>query len=134
MKAKITVKGSDQLRAAFKRVQAAARDEVLAQAAYAGILPINNAAQAKAPYLTGNLRRSIHPELVERQSTYAEAATGTDVDYAARQEFGFEGVDALGREYHQPARPYMRPAYDEQRGAAIQAASDALADAIKAVS
>jgi hypothetical protein len=34
---------------------------------------------------------------------------GTDVEYGPRLEFGFAGVDVLGRRYDQAPRPFMRP-------------------------
>lgn len=126
MAAKTKITGDKELIAKFKRMQAAAQSGALKSAAIAGIQPIQNAAQAGAPYLTGTLRRSIHTEIVVDRPLYAEAATGTDVPYAARQEFGFSGVDALGRSYHQPARPYMRPAYEQQQAEAISETETAL--------
>lgn len=44
---------------------------------------------------------------------------GTDLEYAARIEFGFTGPDSLGRVYNQPAQPYLRPAFDTKRTAAV---------------
>lgn len=35
---------------------------------------------------------------------------GTTVVYAPRVEFGFIGKDSLGREFNQPAKPFLRPA------------------------
>lgn len=126
----VTIKGDKELKAAFKRLSVAARGSALMTAAKAGILPIQNAAIENAPYLTGNLARSIHTEEVEKTNHSAKVATGTDVEYAARQEFGFNDTDARGRSYHQPARPYMRPAYDNHREEAIEEVSDALRDLI----
>lgn len=40
------------------------------------------------------------------------AITYTDTPYAARLEFGFVGVDSLGRHYNQPPYPSWRPALD----------------------
>lgn len=37
------------------------------------------------------------------------------VAYGRRQELGFHGADSLGRIYHQPARPFMKPAVEEFR-------------------
>lgn len=38
---------------------------------------------------------------------------GTDKPQGRRLEFGFEGVDALGRYYDQPPYPHFGPALDE---------------------
>lgn len=129
---KITVKGDKELHAAFKRLSAALRGPALVTAAKAGILPIQNAAIRNAPYVSGNLSRSIHTEVVEEKDDSAFVTTGTDVDYAARVEFGFNDTDKLGRTYHQPAKPYMRPAYDDERENAVKETQDALRDIIEA--
>lgn len=44
---------------------------------------------------------------------------GTDLEYAARVEFGFTGPDSLGRVYNQQPRAYLRPAFDENRAKAV---------------
>lgn len=41
----------------------------------------------------------------------------SDAPQAARLEYGFAGVDALGRVYHQPPFPHVNPAADEIEGA-----------------
>jgi HK97 gp10 family phage protein len=124
--------GDKELLAAFRALDEAARGANLMIAAKAGILPIQNAAIENAPYLSGTLSRSIHTEEVEQTKHSAKVTTGTDLNYAARQEFGFNDTDALGRTYHQPARPYMRPAYDRHRADAIAEVSDALRSLILA--
>lgn len=131
-KTKFKITGDRELLAAIARLKGAARAGALARAAEAGIKPIENAAIANAPYKTGNLRRSIHTEIVAESDMYAEAATGTDVEYAARQEFGFNDTDALGRTYHQAARPYMRPAYADHRADALEETLNALRDIVLA--
>ena len=59
------------------------------------------------PVDTGNLKSSI-----THQVGADEARVGTNVEYAARLEFGFNDTDSLGRRYNQPAQPYLRPALD----------------------
>jgi len=123
--------GDKELKAAFRRLSAAARGPALTTAAKAGILPIQNAAIANAPYVTGTLSRSIHTEELEETDHSAMVATGTDVEYAARVEFGYNGTDSLGRTYHQPAQAYMRPAYDDKRQEAINETEDALREIVE---
>lgn len=94
----------------------------------AGALLAANDAKRRAPIVTGTLRRSIHigghtaltPDFEghdiggnEVDATHAQVLVGTDVEYAARIEFGFMGADSLGRTYHQSPQPYLRPAVDE---------------------
>lgn len=115
----VTVTGDKALHDAFMRLKNVGKKQALLTAAKAGILPIQNEAAENAPYKSGNLKRSIHTEEVEVADNHVLVATGTDVDYAARLEYGFNDTDALGRTYHQPAQPYMRPAYDTKRAEAI---------------
>ncbi len=68
----------------------------------AGALLIQNDAKNKAPYLTGTLRRSIHTEKVSN----TEVKVGTNVEYASYQEYGTSKM---------AARPYLRPAFDNNR-------------------
>lgn len=124
--------GERELLAKLQQLDRAAQGSALENAATAGILPIQNEAIRLAPYESGNLSRSIHTETVEKSSHYVETATGTDVEYAARQEFGFSDTDSLGREYNQPAHPYMRPAYDTKHKEAENETKNALIDLILA--
>lgn len=41
------------------------------------------------------------------------AEVGTNKPQGRRLEFGFDGIDALGREYHQPPYEHFGPAGDE---------------------
>jgi HK97 gp10 family phage protein len=156
MKMSVSVTGGAELVRNLERLSANTRGEVLENAVVAGALLVVNAAKEKAPYLTGNLRRSIHvgghatedmgnaskSDLTElrtksgrpyrkkryigstgtdiggnrRSAHSAEVLVGTNVEYAAAQEYGTSrGV---------PAHPYLRPAFDENR--------DKVADEIKA--
>jgi len=130
MRVKATIKGEREVIAKFKRMSKAARGEALAGAARTGIQPIQNEAIVLVAKDTSTLARSLHTEIAEQRATYAEAISGTDVEYARRIEFGFSGVDSLGRHYNQPAQPYYRPAYDTKRGEAIRDTSNALRDII----
>jgi hypothetical protein len=44
-----------------------------------------------------------------------EAIVGTDRPQARRLEYGFVGVDILGRHYNQPAYPHVAPAVEATR-------------------
>jgi hypothetical protein len=120
----------------FKAVMLALRNapsgNALASVALAGILPIQNAAIIMAPYLSGTLKRSIHSEIKRADAFSAFVVTGTDVAYARRVEFGFDGVDSLGRTYHQAAQPYMRTAYDTHKSDAIGEVTEGLRSLIMA--
>ena len=110
----------------------------LSKAAQAGLkLGVDGAAglfrdEAKllVPVKTGNLRDHIHfyttvdePEKQQREVTPVYELEGSgelDPPYARRIEFGFIGQDSLGRNYHQAAQPFMRPAFDNKRAEAEQ--------------
>jgi len=95
----------------------------LEKALTAGALIVQNVAKIKAPYKTGNLKRSIHPETIEKTDIKVIVAVGTDVEYAPYQEFGTSrGV---------PAHPYLRPALDENREKVLKEVKAALAAIVK---
>ncbi len=61
---------------------------------------------------TGNYRRSINRRTVRRVAE-SEGGVGSSAPQARRLELGFNGSDALGRNYNQPAFPHFSPALDE---------------------
>jgi HK97 gp10 family phage protein len=126
---RVDVIGEEELARKLARLQEQVQGQQLAAAVTAGALLIQDAAKIKAPARTGNLRRSIHTELTAAGPTRAEATVGTDAVYAAQVEFGgtivpkrkrvLRWVDESGQEHFarsvtQPARPYLRPAFDEE--------------------
>jgi len=98
------------------------------------------AAKSYVPVDTGALQESIHIEEIADGPFYyevsvhpAEPATnkwGFDPAYARRIEYGFVGMDSLGRNYNQAAQPYMRPAYDSEKSNAESAVNSGLAGAV----
>lgn len=124
----VTVLGLAQLDAKLAGMAAAVAGPAMTAALMSAAKVLETAAKENAPVLTGNLRRSIHTE----QLTATSAAVGTDVVYARRIEYGFSGPDSLGRVYHQPPQPYMRPAVDEhgdEAGEAAMSAAQVIIDA-----
>jgi HK97 gp10 family phage protein len=79
-------------------IPAAAKAAVSAEVKRAA-LDIQAQAQARAPVLTGTLRRSIHSEFPSELS----AVVGPSVDYGIYVEMGSRG---------RGARPFLRPAAD----------------------
>jgi phage gpG-like protein len=127
--------------AAFERLDHATRGEVLGSAVMAGALvlvtqivenirtiPSKALRRAGQPiWDTGNLGRSITSQPVETTPSKAVVHVGTDVEYARRVEYGFSGMDSLGRRYNQPPNPYMRPAFDSKQ----EEASDTMGAAFR---
>lgn len=136
----IRLKGGPEMAAKLRKLGDAAAGQVLENAVTAGALLILEAAVKKTPYKTGNLRRSEHvggrlvdskkanPNVFtdttgtdvggnEHSRTRAKVLVGTNVEYAKPVEYG------TGR---MPARPYLRPAFDEQKEAAAREIGAAL--------
>lgn len=66
---------------------------------------------------------------------YGEAIVVSDAPQANRLEYGYVGIDSLGRQYNQPPFPHWQPALDMVEPQYIQALNDAVpswwADAAK---
>jgi HK97 gp10 family phage protein len=126
----VTIEGLPELKRKLQNMSEEMRQAKLETAVLAGGQLIKNEAQVRVPVLTGTLRRSITVQISESNATSASAAIGTNLAYAARIEFGFNGRDSRGRLYSQPAQPYLRPAFDQERENAYLEIQDALRDAI----
>jgi hypothetical protein len=61
---------------------------------------------------TGDYRRS-WAHTVTREGPTTVSTNGTNKPQARRLEFGFTGIDSLGRVYDQPPYPHVGPAFDE---------------------
>lgn len=64
---------------------------------------------------TGDYRGSWRVEVIARRAaigTQVSASSGTDRAQANRLEYGFVGVDSLGRQYDQQPYPHHGPAAD----------------------
>ena len=136
---------SDSVRASFvnlkefeaqlKRLEEAPAEHALVTAAKAGAIIIRDAAATKAPKRADILARSIHIEVLESSRHRAWVAIGTYLSYARIHEFGgiikpkdptgwlrfrtYDGEWHTVKLVHMPARPYMRPAWDENIDRAV---------------
>lgn len=143
----VRVRNLDRLDRKLAALSRLAQGDVLEQALHAGAQEIRNAAQDKAPYLTGTLRRSIHSETTEKSGTRVVVQVGTDLEYAAMQEFGGEivpknakrlvfevdGKKVFAKKVTIPAHPYLRPAFDEQKSESVRQFRLAVADQVRQV-
>lgn len=108
----IDIRGDKELARMFRKAPEAFSPRVLMTGMMAGALPAANDIKALAPYLTGTYRRSIHiEELIELLAVMI----GTSLPYGPRLEYGFVGVDSLGRRYNQPAQPHFRTGLNQNR-------------------
>ena len=127
----------------FKDVIAAASGDNIMKALLAGGEVVRNHAklniQAQELVDTGNLLGSISVQEGSGGKTDATVEIGTNVEYAAIHEFGgaIHQTNAWGKgisqTIHIPARPYLRPALDENEGSIKDAVGQSLIDQIKGV-
>ena len=133
----IVVRGGDDLAKAFSKLADDIKGPALEAATRAAALPVLNQVRitvpegGRTPYKTGTYRRSFHMETVEKTPERCTVQVGTDSPYGKRLEYGFVGADKLGRVYNQAARPHIRPALDENRGAAVDEFRAAIEDIIR---
>lgn len=133
----IVVRGGDDLAKAFSKLADDIKGPALEAATRAAALPVLNQVRitvpegGRTPYKTGTYRRSFHMETVEKSSERCRVEVGTDAPQAKRLEYGFVGADKLGRVYNQAPRPHIRPALDENRGAAVDEFRAAVGDIIR---
>lgn len=143
---RVRVTADPKLARAMRKLQDPALvEKMLENALVAGALQIVNAAKIRAPYKTGNLRRSIHVggHIDADPQTQMDMAdtTGTDIGGAGRYgshqvrvRVGTNVEYAAPLEYRNAgARAYMRPAADEAKADAIRDMHDALADQLAKV-
>lgn len=155
MKLSVEIQGGKELASKLARLADAVAGQALADAVTQGAMVILAAAQEKAPVRTGALRRSLHARVTDSARNSAEAEVGTWLNYAASVEFGgtvqhpggtpyivIEGKGAVflrkdgsyppgvrftrPHAISMPARPYLRPALDETRGAVVEEIGSAL--------
>ena len=106
----------------IQAVRNAVTGEMLMDAAEAGGFVVEGHAKIKAgsgrPGLimrTGALVNSIIVDKIKKSKTFAQVGIGTNLVYARIHELGGIIKNAFGRGIivHMPARPYLRPAMDE---------------------
>lgn len=144
MKTTIEVVGLKDLERKLKAMGGAASD-ALEVAVQAGGLIVQNDAKKRAPYLTGTLRRSIHMETIEKTRDKVVVSVGTNVIYAAIQEFGGiikakkapflvfrskSGRLVRTKSVYIPPRPYLRPAKEENMTKILHEIRDVLREVI----
>lgn len=120
----------------FKEVIAAASGDNILKALKAGGEVVRNHAklniQAQELVDTGNLLNSISVQEGSGGKSDATVEIGTNVEYAAIHEFGgvIHQTNAWGKgieqTIHIPARPYLRPALDENESSIVDAVGTSL--------
>jgi HK97 gp10 family phage protein len=99
-------------------------DNIFTKAINEGIKPIIDALFRRVPVLTGKLRDSINIGKVRRSrsGTYSQIAGPRGEWYGNFSEFGTS---------KEPARPWLRPAFDESKENAYQRVEKVIMDGIE---
>lgn len=129
---KVRVEGLDKLKEDLKDWGKSLGD-VLEAAVIAGGRVIANEASDRSPYITGtNASSIVNPPVkdIQRTATSCSGKVGPTTPYGRRLEFGFVGEDSLGRNYHQAAQPYMRPACAAKGDEAKQEMADTIREVL----
>ena len=133
----VHVIGAGDLAEKFRTLADDIKGPALEAATRAAALPVLNQVRitepegGRTPYKTGTYRRGWHLETVVKTPERCTVIVGNDQPQGPRLEFGFVGADKLGRVYNQAARPHIRPALDENRGAAVNEFRAAIGDTIR---
>jgi len=120
------VEGADVLDHALKRVGDRATGLLLRDAVQKGADVIAEEAKRKAPRRSGALAEGIHGEVVTSKQGQAVA----DVSFNKKQWYG--GLVEKGTK-NMPAKPFIRPAFDEKADEAEEAVADFLWHALEDV-
>jgi HK97 gp10 family phage protein len=121
-KRRVHIDGIKDLHRKLDALEDSVRRDTMAAAVLAGLQPIRNAAQVFVPVKTGNLRRSIQTRILESNKYGASGVVGTNLTYARPVEFGTS---------NRPAKPYLRPAFDQERENAFEEVQIVLREAIE---
>ena len=133
----VHVIGAGDLAETFRALADDIKGPALEAATRAAALPVLNQVRitepegGRTPYKTGTYRRGWHLETVVKTPERCTVIVGNDQPQGPRLEYGFVGADSLGRVYNQAARPHIRPALDENRGAAVDEFRTAIGDIVR---
>lgn len=138
MELNVQIEGLEQLKRAFdllpKRVAVSAASKSVRE----GAKVIQKAARSKVPVDTGNLRRSIIVKVLNKNRDAMEVAAliGPGRGYFSKKKNaktgdGFYGFFLEYGTVKMKAKPFLRPAYDENKVAAQQAIVDVIGAAIE---
>ena len=142
MRLTVSITGLSELDMKVRYMREAAQTGLKLSASEAAQLFVEEA-KALVPVATGNLQEHIHAEQLDdspnRQTfqvmPFDESGNeyGFDPAYARRIEYGFIGTDKLGRNFHQAAQPYMRPAFDSKQAEAAETIKSGVSESLYGV-
>jgi hypothetical protein len=118
------------LEASLKLFDADHFDDVIERAATAAIAVIRGAIEERVPVRRGTLKDALSTQItpaVEGRVTAETGFWGPEADIALWQEYGWLLETHSENPIHRvPPRPFMRPAFDASKDAAIEAFADVL--------
>lgn len=117
--------GDKQLKKNLEAINRSARGRALRKAARTGAEEIVKEAKRQVPVDTGKTRQYIRSWLTERRSDSVTAAVGVTAKTRAHvAKFLETGTSKMA------ARPFLRPAIDEQQRKAAEATQQAMVEAV----
>lgn len=125
-----TISGLEPLLKKLKTLEPKIAKKVLRQSLRAGAKIIQTAAKAKAPVKSGQLRKAIK---VRAQKRTRRGTIGVNVSVGEKDFAGevFYGSFIEFGSSKMPARPFMKPAFQENKAAALQVIQDGIAAGIE---
>lgn len=123
MRTRMQVKGLKELKKNLEKVGRNV-DDVLDEAIMAGAKVIEQAAKSKAPVKTGRLRRSITVEIKDKEDNFITVRVGPGKE-------GFYGRFVELGTKKMAAKPFLRPAFDENVQEARKEIRRVLKEAVK---
>lgn len=123
MRTRMQVKGLVELKKNLEKVGRNVTD-VMDDAIMAGAAVIEKAAKAKAPVKFGRLRRSITAEIKSKSYTFVTVRVGPGKE-------GFYGRFVELGTKKMPAKPFLRPAFDENVQEARKEIRKVIKEAVK---
>lgn len=113
---RVDVKGIKELQAKFRQIDFEMQ-QILSQATSAGAAVVVreakiNVGRGHPDYperITGATMRNIREVRKEKSATKCVSQVGGTLEHMMRLEKGFMDTDRMGRRFHQPPRPFLRP-------------------------
>ena len=116
---KVYVDGDKALKRKLARLRKGFRADVAVEMVEAAMAPLRDMAEILAPRDTGALAEGMLAEIDSVKAFQVDGIVGPDKDefYGLFHEYVWEGV-------HHSANPFMRPAFDAEKGRMVKEAAD----------
>ena len=148
-KVTVRIEGADELKAAIEGLRRAARGPILERAALKGaeVIRAEASGNAPGPHVEAEVTKAadlavevgIGPDAAHWYYQFFETGAGAhSIDPTKKKALAFPGREGQVVRFHvghpgMAAKPFLRPAVDSQKDAAVQATGDELRKGIEAV-